>query len=89
MNFLSVRSSDLLSKYFGDTERQLRALFSVARESSPCVLFFDDFDVLALRRGGRAVKSQPFHRHGLSADRRNTYIESQELEGDSYHKSSE
>ena len=64
MNFLSVRSSDLLSKYFGDTERQLRALFAAARASSPCVLFFDDFDVLALRRGGRAVKAQLLHRDG-------------------------
>ena len=82
MNFLSVRSSDLLSKYFGDTERQLRALFSAARESSPCVLFFDDFDVLALRRGGRAVKTQPYRRHGPSTDSRYNYADSQELEGD-------
>ena len=72
MNFLSVRSSDLLSKYFGDTERQLRALFAAARASSPCVLFFDDFDVLALRRGGRAVKAQLLH----GASREDSYSSS-------------
>lgn len=54
MNFLSVGSTQLLSKYFGDTERKLRALFSAARAQSPCILFFDDFDVLASRRGGQA-----------------------------------
>jgi SpoVK/Ycf46/Vps4 family AAA+-type ATPase len=73
MNFLSVRSSDLLSKYFGDTERQLRALFAAARASSPCVLFFDDFDVLALRRGGRAATAQLLHRDGPGAGTEHNY----------------
>jgi len=51
MAFLPVRSTQLLSKYFGDTEAQIRSLFRAARDSAPCVLFFDDFDVLARHRG--------------------------------------
>ena len=50
MNFISVRSPDVLSKYFGQTEAAIRELFSRARAVAPCVLFFDDFDALAKRR---------------------------------------
>ena len=50
MNFVSVRSTDLLSKYFGETENTIRNLFRKARSAAPCVLFFDDFDSLAHKR---------------------------------------
>ena len=50
MNFVSVRSSDLLSKYFGQTEASIRMLFTQVRAAAPCVLFFDEFDVLAYKR---------------------------------------
>jgi ATP-dependent Zn protease len=50
MNFVSVRSTDLLSKYFGDTENIIRGLFKKARSVAPCVLFFDDFDAIAHKR---------------------------------------
>ena len=50
MNFVSVRSSDLLSKYFGQTESAIRLLFKQVRAAAPCVLFLDEFDVLAFKR---------------------------------------
>lgn len=50
MNFVSVRSIDLLSKYFGETEEKIRDLFRRARLAAPCVLFFDDFDAIACKR---------------------------------------
>ena len=50
MNFVSVRSSDLLSKYFGQTEASIRLLFKQVRAAAPCVLFLDEFDVLAFKR---------------------------------------
>lgn len=50
MNFVSVRSSDLLSKYFGQTESSIRLLFKQVRAAAPCVLFLDEFDVLAFKR---------------------------------------
>lgn len=50
MNFVSVKATELLSKYFGETENTIRTLFQKARAAAPCVLFFDDFDALAHRR---------------------------------------
>lgn len=50
MNFVSVRSTDILSKYFGETEASIRNLFKQVRAAAPCVLFFDEFDVLAYKR---------------------------------------
>jgi SpoVK/Ycf46/Vps4 family AAA+-type ATPase len=51
MNFVSVRSTDLLSKYFGQTEASIRNLFKRVRAAAPCALFFDEFDALAYKRG--------------------------------------
>lgn len=50
MNLIIVNSSDLLSKYFGQTEAKIRKYFQRAKLSSPCVLFFDDFDSIAHKR---------------------------------------
>ena len=49
-NFVSIKSTDLLSKYFGQTEAAVRAVFANARANAPCVLFFDDFEALACKR---------------------------------------
>lgn len=51
-NFISVKGPELLSKYVGDSELAVRKLFARARCSSPCVIFFDELDALAPRRGG-------------------------------------
>ena len=50
MNFLYIKSNELLSSYLGQTEAKVRSIFQNARLASPCVLFFDDFDVIACRR---------------------------------------
>ncbi|KAG7393092.1 hypothetical protein PHYPSEUDO_012427 [Phytophthora pseudosyringae] len=50
VNFVSVKSSELLSKYFGDSEKGVRQLFARARAASPCILFFDEFDSIAHKR---------------------------------------
>lgn len=49
--FLSVKGPELISPYVGESERQLREIFSAAREAAPCVIFFDEVDALAPSRG--------------------------------------
>ena len=51
MNFLAVKGPELLSKWLGESERALAALFRQARLASPCVIFFDEIDAIASKRG--------------------------------------
>lgn len=48
----SVRPSDILSKYQGESERFLQNLFEEARKQPRAIIFFDEFDSLAVSRGG-------------------------------------
>ncbi|KAI8471849.1 MAG: P-loop containing nucleoside triphosphate hydrolase protein [Monoraphidium minutum] len=50
-NFISIKGPELLNKYVGESERAVRQLFARARAAHPCVLFFDELDALAPRRG--------------------------------------
>ena len=50
-NFVSVRGPELLSKWVGESERGIREIFKRARQSSPCVVFFDEIDSIAPIRG--------------------------------------
>lgn len=52
MNFLSVKGSELLSTYVGESEKAITMLFSRARQLAPCIIFFDELDGLAGTRGG-------------------------------------
>lgn len=52
MNFLAVKGPELLSKWLGESERALAALFRRARLASPAVIFFDEVDAIASKRGG-------------------------------------
>ena len=52
MNFMSVKGPELLNMYVGESERNVRNVFSRARACAPCVIFFDELDSLAPRRGG-------------------------------------
>ena len=51
-NFISVKGPELLNKYVGDSERAVRSVFARAQSSAPCIVFFDELDALAPRRGG-------------------------------------
>lgn len=54
MNFLAVKGPELLSKWLGESERTLAALFRRARLASPSVIFFDEVDAIASKRGGNS-----------------------------------
>ncbi|GAA4816538.1 ATP-binding protein [Nocardioides caeni] len=58
-SFLHVTLADLMGKWFGETEKAIQSIFRDARASSPCVIFFDEFDALGGRRssGGGGTQS--------------------------------
>ncbi len=50
-NFISIKSADLLSKWYGESEQQISRMFSRARQVAPCVVFIDEIDSLVPARG--------------------------------------
>lgn len=50
MNFLAVRGPELLSKWLGESEKAVQALFRRARAAAPSIVFFDEIDALAGKR---------------------------------------
>jgi SpoVK/Ycf46/Vps4 family AAA+-type ATPase len=52
LNFLAVKGPELLSKWLGESERALASLFRRARMASPAIIFFDEIDAIASKRGG-------------------------------------
>ncbi|AKH43648.1 transitional endoplasmic reticulum ATPase [Altererythrobacter atlanticus] len=50
-NFISMKSSDLLSKWYGESEQQISRMFARARQVAPCVVFIDEIDSLVPARG--------------------------------------
>lgn len=51
LRMISIKGPELLAKYIGQSEENVRNLFEKAKSAKPCVLFFDEFDSLAPRRG--------------------------------------
>lgn len=51
LNFISVKGPEILNKYIGASEKSVRDLFDRASAAKPCVLFFDEFDSIAPKRG--------------------------------------
>lgn len=79
-NFISVRGPELLNKYVGESERAVRQVFTRARASTPCVIFFDELDALVPPRGdalsdasSRVVNTLLTELDGLS-DRSGVYV---------------
>ena len=57
-NFIATKSSDLLSKWYGESEQQIARLFARARQVAPCVIFIDEMDSLVPARGGSLGEPQ-------------------------------
>ncbi len=50
-NFIAVSGPQLMSRWVGESERGVRETFRKARQAAPCIIFFDELDALAPRRG--------------------------------------
>ena len=56
-NFISIKGPEVFSKYVGESEEAVREIFKKARQVAPCILFIDEIDAIAPRRGGRSSDS--------------------------------
>lgn len=50
-NFIAIKGPELFSKWVGESEKHVREMFKRARQVSPCIIFFDEIDALAPKRG--------------------------------------
>ena len=50
-NFISVKGPEIMSKWVGESEKAIREIFRKARQVSPCIVFIDELDSIAPRRG--------------------------------------
>jgi SpoVK/Ycf46/Vps4 family AAA+-type ATPase len=78
---LSVSLADVLDMYIGQSERNLRAIFEIARHSAPCVIFLDEIDALGQKRtqlrssASRGTVNQLLvEMDGLAADNEGVYV---------------
>jgi peroxin-6 len=51
LNFFSIKGPELLNMYIGESEANVRRVFQRARDARPCVVFFDELDSVAPKRG--------------------------------------
>jgi len=51
LNFISVKGPEMLAKGVGDSEKHVREAFRKARQSAPCIIFFDEIDAMFPKRG--------------------------------------
>eukprot|EP01029_Cantina_marsupialis_P026872 TRINITY_DN7342_c0_g1_i1.p1 TRINITY_DN7342_c0_g1~~TRINITY_DN7342_c0_g1_i1.p1 ORF type:complete len:816 (-),score=334.23 TRINITY_DN7342_c0_g1_i1:168-2579(-) len=82
-NFISIKGPELLTMWFGESEANVREIFDKARQSAPCVLFFDELDSIAKARGssvgdaggaGDRVMNQLLTEMDGVGDRKNIFI---------------
>jgi len=52
-NFIAVKGPEVLSKWVGESEKAIREIFRKARQTAPCIIFFDELDAIAPKRGTR------------------------------------
>jgi transitional endoplasmic reticulum ATPase len=50
-SFISIKGPELLSKWVGESEKGVREIFRRAKQAAPCIIFFDEIDSFAARRG--------------------------------------
>ena len=50
-NFISVKGPEVLSKWVGESEKAVREIFKKAKQVAPCIVFLDEIDAIAPRRG--------------------------------------
>jgi len=50
-NFISIKGPELISKWVGESEKRIRGIFKRAKQVAPTVVFFDELDSIARRRG--------------------------------------
>jgi len=79
--FFNVKAGQVLSKYYGELPKIVNALFDVARENSPSVIFFDELDSIALSRGAeidevtrRVLSSLLTELDGLSGGKKGEFV---------------
>ncbi|CCF56296.1 hypothetical protein KAFR_0A08620 [Kazachstania africana CBS 2517] len=53
LNFFSVKGPELLNMYIGESEANVRKVFQRARDARPCIIFFDEIDSVAPKRGNQ------------------------------------
>lgn len=53
LNVLPVKGPELLSKYIGASEQNVRDVFEKAKNMKPCVILFDEFDSIVPKRGNQ------------------------------------
>jgi len=66
LNFIYVNISEIMSKWYGESEARLRELFTNARKNAPCILFFDEIDTIGTKREshtGDSVTPRPTLAH--------------------------
>ncbi|MFW9951307.1 MAG: AAA family ATPase, partial [Candidatus Thorarchaeota archaeon] len=51
-NFITVKGPELMSKWVGESEKNIRGIFAKARELSPSIIYFDEIEALTTSRGG-------------------------------------
>jgi transitional endoplasmic reticulum ATPase len=57
INFIYVKGPELMSKWVGESEKGIREIFKKARLASPCIIFFDEIDSIAPKRGSGGADS--------------------------------
>ncbi|MCL1984484.1 MAG: AAA family ATPase, partial [Methanomassiliicoccaceae archaeon] len=50
-NFICINGPEIASKWLGESEKAIRQIFKRAKQMAPCIIFFDEMDSVAPRRG--------------------------------------
>ncbi|MGO9139403.1 MAG: AAA family ATPase [Syntrophales bacterium] len=62
LNFISISAPILFSKWLGESEKALHQIFKKAKQSAPCILFFDEIDALGMSRNATLEASSTVER---------------------------